>query len=231
MRVQEIDLCFNDIVKQGYVYFHSKHLWIYRRFWLILRTASTKGPRRLEQFSKEQAANCQCKHKVKLRTVSRPLQEKKKNTIILTSKDDSQKDFACDSGESLKLKDLNLTELNNGPVVLYTNCHPNPFKQFHVFLKPSTSMEFYRECILQFSCDALWLWDSRNPCRKITSWPLKALRRYGRSQTWFTFEAGSLTDLVLCCDDYVFLKMFGAVYERDPETLPPSLGPRSFKLD
>ncbi|XP_010879017.1 docking protein 5 [Esox lucius] len=164
MRVQEIDLCFNDIVKQGYVYFHSKHLWIYRRFWLILRTASTKGPRRLEQFSKEQAANCQCKHKEKglteLRTVSRPLQEKKKNTIILTSKDDSQKDFACDS------------------------------EQFHVFLKPSTSMEFYRECILQFSCDALWLWDSRNPCRKITSWPLKALRRYGRSQTWFTFEAG-----------------------------------------
>ncbi|CAB1315568.1 unnamed protein product [Coregonus sp. 'balchen'] len=168
MGVQAMDLCFNDIVKQGYVYFRSKHLWIYRRCWLVLRRGSSKGAKRLERFSNEQAANCHCHHKVtdltKIRNVTRPPRDKKKHAVVLTFNDDSPKAFACDS------------------------------EQFHVFMKPSQCMDFNGECNLQITCDTLLLWDTQNPCLKITSWPLRSLRRYGRGQNWFTFEAGRMCD-------------------------------------
>ncbi|XP_031679748.1 docking protein 5-like isoform X1 [Oncorhynchus kisutch] len=203
-----MDLYFNDIVKQGYVYFRSKHLWIYRRFWLVLRRDSSKGPKRLERFSSEQAANCQCHHKVtdltKIRNVTRPPRDKKKHAVVLTFNDDSPKAFACDSEldakewcnvlqmECLetKMTDLPLEE----PVLFNTSLHRDHREQFHVFMKPSQCIDFSGECNLQITCDTLLLWDIQNPGLKITSWPLRSLRRYGRGQNWFTFEAGRMCD-------------------------------------
>ncbi|KAJ7999430.1 hypothetical protein DPEC_G00194350 [Dallia pectoralis] len=203
-----MDLCFNDIVKQGYVHFRSKHLLIYRRCWLVLRTASSEGPRRLEQFSNEQAANSHCCRKVtgltKIRTVARRPRETKKNPVVLTFNDASQMVFACDSEleaeEWFKLLHLECLENNMNDLTLEKPHLMNKYtrrehkEQFHVFLKPSSCMDFYGECLLQISPDALWLWDPRTPGLKITSWPLRSLRRYGRGRTWFTFEAGRRCD-------------------------------------
>ncbi|KAL0977906.1 hypothetical protein UPYG_G00163050 [Umbra pygmaea] len=181
---------------------------IYRCCWLILRTASSKGPRRLERFSNEQAANCHCYHKVtdltKIRNVYKTPQTKKKNAVVLTFNDDSPKVFACDSeweaNEWCKVLQLECLENKmlalafEKPDIINENRSQQPIEQFHVFLKPSNCMDFYGECILKVSCDMLWLGEAQKPWLKIISWPLRSLRRYGRGRTWFTFEAGRRCD-------------------------------------
>src|SRR5699024_4869230 len=70
--------------------------------WLVLRSASNKGPCRLEKYVDEKAARNVDQHKVQLLTnvaaITRILHSTKKHAFTVDFHDGSSKSFACDSG-------------------------------------------------------------------------------------------------------------------------------------
>lgn len=97
-----------DIVKQGYVRVRSKRLSLWKKRWIILRRASSKGPVRLEKYFDERSSrNVSHTPKVifcnSVSNVCRLSSTVKVHSFAISfdssSPDSSSKWFACDSGE------------------------------------------------------------------------------------------------------------------------------------
>ena len=61
---------------------------------------------------------------------------------------------------------------------------------FNVYLLPSPNLSVYGESLLLISDTNLEILDIDDSSKKLVSWPLASLRRYGRDESKFTFESG-----------------------------------------
>lgn len=192
-----------DIAKQGYTRIRSRKVGLWQRRWIVLRRASSKGPCRLEKYTDEKTARSSGAHKAAflntVNSVSRLTASVRKHAFIICFKDNTTKNFACDSDleadtwVKVLIQECFLPQpgLATGePDVLSSGIQKELQEQFHVYLMPTPKLDVFGECLLQVTHENVYLWDVTNPRLKLVSWSLTALRRYGSDPTKLTFEAG-----------------------------------------
>lgn len=186
----------SQIVKQGYVKFQSKHLGVWKKRWLVLKSGSANGPVRLEKYKDESTA------------LSAAGAERR--IFDLTQMDDLFRMMDRPHGITISLSDGFETiqfcaesEMDAENWIKAIKEELNPSKRrndqgrggcgtdmFTVYLMANAKLDARGDCTMQITQDSVRLFDPRDNRRELASWPLKGLRRYGVERNMFTLEAG-----------------------------------------
>lgn len=75
-------------------------------------------------------------------------------------------------------------------IILLLNKNVTLSELFNVYLLQSPNLSIYGECLLQVTEENIYVLDNSNTAKRLVTWPLNALRRYGSDANKFTFESG-----------------------------------------